>query len=1024
MIVACILLLIAKVHVISLLDKVVFWLDDCSKGWYAVLITGLCLVLSLVYVAKIRERKQRVAHSTFALVLFVIIVYTYFRFIDNTYQFWGIGWYKWTDILYLPFALFAIQMIVCNRRNTSASNKDCLHISDKPIVDSAEDLFGYDWMSQSLLDDLATVDVEKKSFSLGILGEWGQGKSSFMNLFKQHAQKQGAVVVEFYPRASKTIRSIQEDFFCALKTELRHYHTGVERYITNYAREVAVVDEGWLGKLAMAFTISSSGKEMSRINDVIRSIGRRIYVMIEDLDRLTGKEILEVLKLMERNGDFCNTVFVTAYDKKYVNEVIGNYLQTENQDYTDKYFDFEYSLPVNHQGVLATFAGKYISEKIELQANDKINKEQLLDAWNVNGGSIVARLGNMRHVKRYLNIFMSRYPKVKNDVDAADFLVLTLLRYKDLNAYNAVFELRFLRRGTPFVSGTTKLVYLQDDYEERLRNLNIPDSSKEIIEQLFSKKDAMEGAILDSVYSKLKWAESFNSYFYDYRVGKYHFEDFQQLFTLDEEMAFAKVEEMQRDRIVAQLTDFLKSRKESWIVDKGGLARFIKIAVYLDSLERTMDLDFLISGLLIKSTMDEYVKVGVVSGVEEYKTTVKEALKSMMERCPMEVGFACLRMNDEFIQGKAAEQELAFSPSELVDMSVWAQRYYYKKYEGGDYLANAIFNLAKIYERKDGAIRVAEAAKRELVALVELHQEQFAKDIVVPSPYMAPNGVRYLNLRFNEHFEYEKLLALDDFSFERWIDSFSDEKMGYVLKRIYETGRNDVLQVPVLKTEYEMGDFEGFYDALKSCDDSEDDKKVCAILDRDIPLDYQMLCALSGLNETRAKESVARLVSSNKVDKKYVAMKNKMEPFEKGDFVKIVDSVYEAYTKDVIYTDNVFKIVKLLDNGSVKLADIKVEVPRNNIEAIPMDGVHDRNIYYDPIIAASYVAPGQPIPVHHSQHGVYYLDGLERTRYNDKTLRQIVEEYNCQFVHEVQHCLREEINSDDLKLDETIKRSM
>lgn len=1024
MIEACIMLLMAKVHVISLLDKAVYWLDGCSKGWYAVLITGLCLASSLVFVAKIIERKQRVAHSTFALALFVIIVYTYFRFIDNTYQFWGIGWYKWTDILYLPFALFAIQMIVCNRRNTSASNKDCLHVSDKPIADSAEDLFGYDWMSQSLLDDLATVDVEKKSFSLGILGEWGQGKSSFMNLFKQHAQKHGAVVVEFYPRASKTIRNIQEDFFSALKTELKHYHTGVERYISNYAREVAVVDEGWLGKLAMAFTISSSGKEMSRINDVIRSIGRRIYVMIEDLDRLTGEEILEVLKLMERNGDFCNTVFVTAYDKKYVNEVIGNYLKTQNQDYTDKYFDFEYSLPVNHQGVLTTFAGKYMSEKIELQANDIINKEQLLDAWNVNGGFIVARLGNMRHVKRYLNIFMSRYPKVKNDVDAADFLVLTLLRYKDLNAYNALFGLRFLRRGTPFVSGSSKLVYLQDDYEERLKNLKISDSSKEIIERIFLKKDAMESATLDSVYGKLKWAESFNSYFYDYRVGKYHFEDFQQLFTLDEKTAFAKVEEMQRDRIVAQLTDFLKSRKESWIVDKGGLERFIKIAVYLDSLERTMDLDFLISGLLIKSTMDEYVKVGVVSGVEEYKTTVKEAFKSMMEHCPMEVGFACLRMNDDFIQGKAAEQELAFSLSELVDMSVWAQRYYYKKYEGGDYLANAIFNLAKIYERNDGTIRVAEAAKRELVALMELHPEQFAKDIVVSSPYMTPNGVRYLNLRFNEHFEYEKLLALDDFSFERWIGSFSDEKMGYVLKRIYETGRNDVLQVPALKTEYEMGDFEGFYDALKSYDDSEDDKKVCAILDRDIPLDYETLCALSGLNEARAKESVARLVSGNKVDKKYAAMKDKMEPFEKGDFVKIVDSVYEAYTKDVIYTDNVFKIVKLLDNGSVKLADIEVPVLRNNIEAIPIDGVHDRNIYYGPIIAASYVATGQPIPVHHSSRGVYYLDGLERTRYNNKTLRQIVAEYNCQFVHEVQHCLREEINSDDLKLDETIKRSM
>ena len=112
---------------------------------------------------------------------------------------------------------------------------------------------------------------------------------------------------------------------------------------------------------------------------------------------------------------------------------------------------------------------------------------------------------------------------------------------------------------------------------------------------------------------------------------------------------------------------------------------------------------------------------------------------------------------------------MAFTSEELVGISVWAQRYYFKKYEGGDYLINAIFNLTKVNERKDGTIRVTEPAKRELAALIELHPEQFAKDVVVPSPYVAPNGKKYLNLRFNEHFEYEKLLDLDDFSFENWI---------------------------------------------------------------------------------------------------------------------------------------------------------------------------------------------------------------------------------------------------------------
>lgn len=1022
LIVACILLLIAKTHVISMLDRIVEWLGVCSEGWFAVFITGLSITLSLIPLLKIKEKKQKVARSTFAAVLFIILFYSYFRFFDHSYEFWGLGWYKWTDILFLPFILFVVQMVICNRQKYENPDKNCPHISDKPIDDPAEDQFGYDWMSQSLLVDLATVDVRKKSFSLGILGVWGQGKSSFMNLFKLQAEKQDSIVVEFYPRASKSTKSIQEDFFSAFKTALKHYHTGIERYISNYAREVAEIDEGWIGKMALAFTHLSSDKEMARINDVIRSIGRRIYVMIEDLDRLTGEEILEVLKLMERNGDFCNTVFVTAYDKKYVNEVIGNYLKTSYQDYTDKYFDFEYSLPLNDQGVLSSFAGKYISKKIELQKGDRTSDEQLKDAWNVNGGFIVAHLGTMRHVKRFLNIFMSRYPKVKNDVDVADFLALTLLRYKDLTAYNSLLELRFVRRGTQFVSGTPKIIYLQDDYEERLKKLQIPDSSKEIIERLFSKKDALEGATLDSVYGKLKWADSFNSYFYDYRIGKYHFEDFQQLFSIDENAAFAAVEQMQKAGITAQLTDFLKSRKESWIVDKDGLSRLIKIVLFLDSLERTMDLDFMISGMLVTSIMEEYIKVGVVQNDEEYKNTVREALEYMMEKCPMEVGFACLRINDEYLQGKAAERELVFSSEELIGISVWAQRHYYKKYESGDYLIPAIFNLAKVYERKDGIIRVIEPAKRELVALIELHPEQFSKDVVVPSPYVESNGKKYLKLRFNELFEYEKLLDLNDFSFEGWIESLSDRKMSYVMMRIFKTGRNNVLQVPAIKEGYTMGDFDGFYEAVKSFDNEEDDTKVLEVVGRNLSLDYNTLCELSGLDMTRAKESVTRLLSGNLINKRYASLKDKMASFEKGDYVKFVDSVYESYTKAVFYSDNVFRIVSVLDNSSYKLADIEVDVPENDVEAIPVDGVHDRNIYYDPIIAAPYVALGQPVPVFHSQRGVYYLDGLSNTTLgNKKTLRQVVEEYDCQFVHEVQHCLRKEMQNDDLKLNKTIK---
>ena len=299
MTVACILLLFIKVHVISVLEKCAQWLEPCSDVWFAVIFTGTCLVTSAIIISKIIAKKQHVAHSSMAAAMFIVLFYTFFRFVDGSFEFWGIGLYKWCDALYVPFVLLIVQMIVCGKQKSKDTATANLHIIDKPIDKPTEDRFGYDWMSQSLLDDLAAVDVSKKSFSVGILGIWGQGKSSFMNLFKIHAKEQESIVVEFYPRASKSIKTIQEDFFNALKAELRHYHTGIDRYISNYAREVAEVDDGWAGKLALAFSSLSSENERKRINSVIESIGRKIFVLIEDLDRLTGEEILEVLKLLE-----------------------------------------------------------------------------------------------------------------------------------------------------------------------------------------------------------------------------------------------------------------------------------------------------------------------------------------------------------------------------------------------------------------------------------------------------------------------------------------------------------------------------------------------------------------------------------------------------------------------------------------------------------------------------------------------------------------------------------------------------
>lgn len=1017
MIVACILLLFIKEHILALLDKVVSWLHLCSKEWFAVIITSAGIILSAIIAYDIHQKEKQVANSTLASALFVIIVYSYFRFIDKTYIFWGANYYKWCDILYIPFVLLILQKYVCGRIKMIHKDKTSNQIVDKPIENPEDDKFFYDWMSEGLLTDLDTVDVKERSYSVGILGIWGQGKSSFLNLFKRHVIENQDVVVEFYPRASKSINNIQEDYFIALKESLNKYHTGIGRYISNYARAVAEVDEGWIGKIALALSLYSKEKEKNRINSIIKLTGKRIYVIIEDFDRLTGEEIIEVLKLLERNGDFCNTVYVTAYDKKYVNEVIGKYLQhSQKQDYTDKYFDYEYSLPKNSDEVLYNYAIQFISDKVILQQEDKINKQELLNAWTSRGKFIVENLETMRHVKRYLNIFMSRYPKVKNDVDITDFLLLTLLRYKDLAAYNAIFELSFIRRGSLYSDGTPKMLYLRQDYEAILNELNIGSSSRKIIEQLFHKSENIQGATLKDVYGKLEWVESFNSYFFDYRVGKYHYEDFLNLFKVNESVAFSTIETMQKDGISAQFTDFLKSRRENWIIDEVGLSRLIKIIIYLNSLERTLELDFLIDGFMTTTTMNEYLRARVVKDKESYIETIDKAITEMSSVCPIEVNYSCQRNIEDIYNGK--KEDFIFSSDKLGEWAITGQRNYYKRFPNEVYDFNVIINLAKVKGLKNNEFGISDGAKRELASLMNSYPVQVAKEIVSVNSFVVSNSKRYIGISFIRGFEYDILLDVEGYSFTNWIHSINDYKTSYVLKRIHEQGYNNGLQVPALKEKYEKGDFVGLYEAIRANEIEEDDKRVLDIIHKYLSLDYNIIQELTGIDIDRIKDSVTRLVNGKKIDKKYAAMKETMEPFEKGDYVKLIDDSYDTYAKNLYYSNNVFEIDGIEKDGTYKLSDIDINVPRKDVEAIPIDGKHDRNIYYNPpVISFNY---STPLP--HVDEDEYYMDSLKSVLFDEnKTLKTIVEENDCQYVHELQHYLRKIRSVDNLYLNKTAK---
>lgn len=140
------------------------------------------------------------------------------------------------------------------------------------------------------------------------------------------------------------------------------------------------------------------------------------------------------------------------------------------------------------------------------------------------------------------------------------------------------------------------------------------------------------------------------------------------------------------------------------------------------------------------------------------------------------------------------------------------------------------------------------------------------------------------------------------------------------------------------------------------------------------------------------------------------------EPFVKGDIVKLKNP--EKYKKEDDYWGyniNLYKVVSF-EKDSVKLAGVAKQVPKDELLPVEVNGIDDRWIYYDPVIMASFVFPGEDIPSHSTDYS-YYMDAFEHC-FDEKhiSFKDLVSKAHLVYVHEIQHYLRKRFNQDYLKI--------
>ncbi|WP_316740635.1 P-loop NTPase fold protein [Pedobacter antarcticus] len=283
-----------------------------------------------------------------------------------------------------------------------------------------------------------------KSFAIGILGQYGSGKTSFLNLINLALKDTDVLKISFDPWSAANPEMIRREFFDLLSDKVAAVDLKTSSLIYSYGRKLASFDGrsaswfNWIGFLRNQGSVQSSG-EYYQINRMLSATGRKVIVTIDDLDRLYPAEIIEVLKLIRNTANFSNVFYLVGYDREYVQSAIGT-LNGSASDYLDKIFQLEIPLPKREEDDLLVTLKNSLKEMVSEAHYSVFENAMIPNGFRSRyekAYSGILRQG--RDVVRFLNNFKIAYKLIGEEVDFECLLLLELIKFRFPSIYDLIY---------------------------------------------------------------------------------------------------------------------------------------------------------------------------------------------------------------------------------------------------------------------------------------------------------------------------------------------------------------------------------------------------------------------------------------------------------------------------------------------------------------------------------------------------------------------------------------------------------
>lgn len=587
-----------------------------SKYW----IGGLCFATTLLLICRLC--------SSYEYVIWTCI----FAYVDV--------------ITFVCFAYVVLALFNCYKKEKAAKEEPIgTLLEDKPIESGEEDVFSLKGEAQKIAKEIRTRN-RAKTCSIAITAPWGGGKSSFLNLIREQINEDEFEIVYFVPRDSKSVQTIQEDFFSMIACVLAKYDSRCSHIIKDYMASLQLIDNRSIVKRLLSFyRIWDKDSLKDSIKESFAGLKKRVLVIIDDFDRLSKEEILEVLKLIDGNAAFTNLIFLTAYDKEQVNRVLGDTYQTPDACFVDKFFDVEFAIPFRKYEVISDYIKATLCKQLAANDSEGENMQRMItDQTSI----FKEYIPTLRDAKRYINQVVLDFEPIRGEVFVGDFLLLQLVKYRYPELYKGIFKQKYFEIGYKFL-------YLKTDDDLEKANGKEIRKILPVLKLLFTQVDDND----KNTYRRICERKSFYNYFANQIYSALRISEMKVLFEMEWTEAKMKI--------------------DKWAVSKDEIEDFVQYLAYQDkggfneeSFIRYVDLVTYTADKVPNSHAYElFLKLIALQDIEKYISKYKldkEAYKSRLLKIIKSEGsklYIAKKLHADYTNGKPKEEEYLIKDADI-----------------------------------------------------------------------------------------------------------------------------------------------------------------------------------------------------------------------------------------------------------------------------------------------------------------------------------------------------------------------